>query len=99
MSLENIRPAVELLRRRSIRELTGVTLFSDGTTIYEASSPEEIVELLRGGQGVFGIAVGGAMKDISGSIKDFPAERGDGIDPEGHSGAPSRGGTAGNATG
>ena len=34
--------------------------------------------MLRGGQGVFGIAVSGAMKEISGSIKDFPVERADG---------------------
>jgi DNA-binding transcriptional MerR regulator len=78
VSLQNIRLAVEHLRRRGIRDLAGITLFSDGTTVYECSSPEEVVDLLRGGQGVFGIAVGGAMKEISGSIKDFPVERADG---------------------
>jgi hypothetical protein len=61
-----------------VRDLAGVTLFSDGTTVYECSSPEEVVDVLRGGQGVFGIAVSGAMKEISGSIKDFPVERADG---------------------
>jgi len=55
-----------------------VTLFSDGTTVYECTSPEEIVDLLQGGQGVFGIAVSGAMQEISGSIHEFPAERVDG---------------------
>ena len=55
-----------------------VTLFSDGTTVYECCSPEEVVDLLQGGQGVFGIAVSGAMREISGSIKDFPVERADG---------------------
>ena len=78
VSLQNIRVAVEHLRRRGIRDLAGITLFSDGTTVYECSSAEEVVDLLRGGQGVFGIAVGGAMREISGSIKDFPAERADG---------------------
>ena len=78
VSLQNIRVAVEHLRRRGIRDLAGITLFSDGTTVYECASPEEVVDLLRGGQGVFGIAVGGAMKEISGSIKDFPVERADG---------------------
>jgi hypothetical protein len=33
---------------------------------------------LQGGQGVFGIAVSGAMREISGTIHDFPAERADG---------------------
>ena len=78
VSLQNIRVAVEYLRRRGVRDLAGVTLFSDGTTVYECSSPEEVVDVLRGGQGVFGIAVSGAMKEISGSIKDFPVERADG---------------------
>jgi hypothetical protein len=78
VSLQNIRVAVEHLRRRGIRDLAGITLFSDGTTVYECASPEEVVDLLQGGQGVFGIAVSGAMREISGSIKDFPVERADG---------------------
>ena len=78
VSLQNIRVAVEHLRRRGIRDLAGITLFSDGTTVDECSSPEEVVDLLQGGQGVFGIAVSGAMREISGTIKDFPAERADG---------------------
>jgi DNA-binding transcriptional MerR regulator len=78
VSLQNIRVAVEHLRRRGIRDLAGITLFSDGTTVYECSSAEEVVDLLRGGQGVFGIAVSGAMREISGSIRDFPMERADG---------------------
>jgi hypothetical protein len=56
-------------------------LFSDGTTVYECTSAEEVVDLLQGGQGVFGIAVSGAMREISGSIHDFPAERADGVEP------------------
>jgi DNA-binding transcriptional MerR regulator len=78
VSLQNIRVAVEHLRRRGIRDLAGITLFSDGTTVYECSSPEEVVDLLQGGQGVFGIAVSGAIREISGSIRDFPTERADG---------------------
>ncbi|MEV1290923.1 MerR family transcriptional regulator [Pseudonocardia sp. NPDC049635] len=78
VSLQNIRIAVEHLRRRGIRDLAGITLFSDGTTVYECTSPEEVVDLLQGGQGVFGIAVSGAMREISGVIKDFPVERADG---------------------
>ncbi|MBK1782882.1 MerR family transcriptional regulator [Prauserella cavernicola] len=78
VSLQNIRVAVEHLRERGVRDLARVTLFSDGTTVYECTSPEEIVDLLQGGQGVFGIAVSGAMQEISGTIHEFPAERADG---------------------
>jgi DNA-binding transcriptional MerR regulator len=78
VSLQNIRVAVDHLRRRGVRDLAKITLFSDGTTVYECSSPEEVVDLLQGGQGVFGIAVSGAMREISGTIHEFPAERADG---------------------
>jgi len=78
VSLHNIRVAVEHLRDRGVEDLAGVTLFSDGATVYECTSPEEIVDLLQGGQGVFGIAVGGTMREITGTLAEFPAERVDG---------------------
>jgi len=84
VSLQNIRVAVDHLRVRGVRDLAKVTLFSDGTTVFECTSPEEIVDLLQGGQGVFGIAVSGAMQEISGTIHDFPAERADGGEIEAH---------------
>ena len=37
VSLQNIRVAVEHLRRRGVDDLAGVTLFSDGTTVYECT--------------------------------------------------------------
>ena len=78
VSLQNIRVAVEHLRRRGVHDLARITLFSDGSTVYECTSPEEVVDLLQGGQGVFGIAVSGAVKEIAGSISQFPPERADG---------------------
>jgi DNA-binding transcriptional MerR regulator len=80
VSLHNIRLAVEHLREHGVADLAKLTLFSDGTTVYECTSAEEVVDLLQGGQGVFGIAVSGAMREISGTIHDFPAERADGIE-------------------
>lgn len=85
VSLQNIRVAVEHLRDRGIHDLAGVTLFSDGTTVYECTSPEEIVDLLQGGQGVFGIAVGGTMRETSGQLAELPGERVD-ADPTAHVG-------------
>lgn len=80
VSLQNIRVAVDHLRRRGVQDLARITLFSDGTTVYECTSPEEVVDLLQGGQGVFGIAVSGAMREISGTIHEFPSERADGVE-------------------
>ncbi|MGN9778963.1 MerR family transcriptional regulator [Micromonospora sp. H33] len=74
VSLQNIRKAIEALRSRGVEDLAGITLISDGTTVYECRSPEEVVDLLQGGQGVFGIAIGGAFKEILGSLSHLPAE-------------------------
>ncbi len=80
VSLQNIRVAVEQLRARGIEDLAKITLLSDGTTVYECTSPEEVVDLLRGGQGVFGIAVAGAFREIEGSLASLPGERADGTE-------------------
>ncbi|MGW0432806.1 MerR family transcriptional regulator [Micromonospora sp. NPDC003197] len=75
VSLQNIRKAIETLRSHGVADLAGITLISDGTSVYECRSPEEVVDLLQGGQGVFGIAIGGAFKEIQGSLSHLPAER------------------------
>jgi len=74
VSLQNIRKAIEALRSRGTDDLAEITLISDGTTVYECRSPEEVVDLLQGGQGVFGIAISGAFKEIQGSLATLPAE-------------------------
>ncbi len=78
VSLQNIRKAVDHLRNRGIKDLANVTLFSDGATVYECTSAEEVVDLLAGGQGVFGIAVSGELRELSGELAELPAERIDG---------------------
>ena len=78
VSLQNIRKAVDHLRTRGVRDLANITLLSDGATVYECTSAEEVVDLLAGGQGVFGIAVSGALRELSGELAELPAERLDG---------------------
>ncbi len=75
ISLQNIRQAVEKLRDRGVEDIAEITLVSDGTTVYECRSAEEVIDLLGGGQGVFGIAVPGIVKELSGTIASFPSER------------------------
>ena len=48
---------------------------SDGVSVFECTSDDEVIDLLRGGQGVFGIALGGVWRDIEGTLSDLPAER------------------------
>ena len=76
VSLQNIRKAIETLRQWGEEDLATMTLISDGTTVYECRSAEEVVDLLQGGQGVFGIAIGGAFKEIQGSLADLPPTSG-----------------------
>jgi DNA-binding transcriptional MerR regulator len=78
VSLQNIRKAVDHLRTRGVKDLANITLLSDGATVYECTSAEEVVDLLAGGQGVFGIAVSGALRELSGELAELPAERLDG---------------------
>ena len=75
VSLQNIRAAVAHLRERGIADLTEITLMSDGTTVYACTSPDEVVDLVQGGQGVFGIAVGRVVREVEGSLAELPAER------------------------
>lgn len=75
ISLQQIRTAVAHLRARGTDDLTRVTLMSDGATVYECTSNDEVIDLLQGGQGVFGIAIGGVWREIEGSLAELPSER------------------------
>ncbi len=75
VSLQQIRQAVAHLRARGTDDLTRVTLMSDGATVYECTSNDEVIDLLQGGQGVFGIAIGGVWREIEGSLAELPSER------------------------
>jgi DNA-binding transcriptional MerR regulator len=77
VSLQQIRSAVHHLRERGTDDLTQVTLMSDGATVYECTSDQEVIDLLAGGQGVFGIAIGGVWREIEGSLSELPSERAD----------------------
>jgi DNA-binding transcriptional MerR regulator len=83
ISLQQIRTAVQHLRKRGTDDLTRVTLMSDGATVYECTSNDEVIDLLQGGQGVFGIAIGGVWREIEGSLAELPSERATDSD-EGH---------------
>ena len=75
VSLTNIRAAIATLRNRGVEDLAGITLMSDGTTVYECTSTDEVVDLLQGGQAVFAIAIGRQVRDVEGSLAHLPGER------------------------
>ena len=75
ISLQQIRAAVQHLRDRGTDDLAEVTLMSDGVSVYECTSADEVVDLLAGGQGVFGIALGRVWREVEGDLAVLPAVR------------------------
>ena len=73
--LQQIRAAVQHLRDRGSADLAQVTLMSDGVSVYECTSTDEVVDLLQGGQGVFGIALGRVWREVEGDLAVLPAVR------------------------
>ena len=74
ISLQNVRSAVEHLRARGTQDLATLTLMSDGASIYECASADDVIDLLAGGQGVFGIAIGSVWREVEGTLAQLPSE-------------------------
>lgn len=78
VSLQQIRSAVKTLHLRGVEDLSSITLMSDGASVYECTSAEEVVDLVAGGQGVFGIAVGRVWHEVEGTLAQLPVDHADG---------------------
>ncbi len=74
VSLQQIRVAVGALRTRGVSDLAGITLMSDGASVYECTSDDQVIDLMRGGQGVFGIALGSVWREVEGTLSELPGE-------------------------
>ena len=64
---KRVRKAVEYLQEMD-RPTHGVTLMSDGKGVYEAHSPEAVVDLLKNGQGVFAISLDAVWSDLQSDV-------------------------------
>jgi len=74
VSLQRVREAIDYLRTLG-SDLSGVTLVSDGASIFACHSDHEVVDVLRRGQGVFGIAIDPVIDGLRGSVSEIrPAE-------------------------
>lgn len=79
VSLQQIRVAVTQLRGSGVQDLANITLMSDGASVYACTSDDEVIDLVRGGQGVFGIAVGSVWREVEGQLAHLPGERADDV--------------------
>lgn len=86
VSLQQIRVAIAHLRARGVDDLAQITLMSDGASVYECTSADEVIDLVQGGQGVFGIAVGRVWREVEGTLAQLPSERPDEQAPAAHPG-------------
>src|SRR2546423_8439593 len=76
VSLQRIRSAIDYLRENMKRQPHGITLMSDGSSIYACESEDEIIDLLKRGQGVFAIALDRVWDDLTGSLAKARARAG-----------------------
>ncbi|WFN91145.1 MerR family transcriptional regulator [Arcanobacterium wilhelmae] len=74
VSLQQIRIAVDQLGEYGVEDLAAVTLMSDGASVYLCTSNDEVIDLINGGQGVFGIAVGRVWREVEGSLCELRPE-------------------------
>jgi len=73
VSLQRIRAAIDYVRERGL-SLRGLTLVSDGATVYALDDSRDVVDLLAKGQGVFGIAVEPVWRAVEAEVTRLPAE-------------------------
>lgn len=74
VSLQKVRAAIEELRRRG-HGIADSTLASDGTSVFALEDDDELVDLLKNGQGVFAISVAPVVDELRGEVTAFPSER------------------------
>lgn len=71
ISLQQIRAAVNQLRESGVIDLAQTTLMSDGASVYLCTSDDEVIDLVKQGQGVFGIAVGKVLREVETSLVEI----------------------------
>lgn len=71
VNLPQIRKAVDFLISELKLPMDEVTLVSDGSSVYAATSDAEYVDLLRRGQGVIAIAIGPVAAKLKGSVESL----------------------------
>lgn len=72
LSLGQVRAAVATVRQRGEADLAGMTLVSDGTGVFECAHHDDVVDLVRGGQGVLVLGLGAAWQDVAGFLAELP---------------------------
>ena len=81
VDLRKIRKAIDYLATHLDEPLEETTLISDGNSIWAATKDREIIDLMRNGQAVFGLALGKVFEDLHGSLATMAPETVEGAEP------------------
>jgi DNA-binding transcriptional MerR regulator len=76
-SLQKVRSAIDYVRDHLDDDWSRVTIVTDGAGVYACTSEQEVVDLLRRGQGVLGamVAVGKVKEELKGTLRELrPAD-------------------------
>jgi DNA-binding transcriptional MerR regulator len=74
LNLQKVRKAIDFLRTHLKEAPQGLTLMSDGNKVFASKSPDEVIDLLQRGQGVFAIAMDKVWSDVEGSVRKQTAK-------------------------
>jgi DNA-binding transcriptional MerR regulator len=75
VNLQQVRKAMKTLKGLDEPAL-GATLVVDGNRIYSVETPEAVVDLVKGGQAVFAIALDKVWTELEGSVAKTTGKRG-----------------------
>lgn len=69
ITLRSVRTAVQWISDADM-DLAAVTVVSDGASVYAVTSPDEVLDVLAGGQAVFALALGRITHDTAVILAD-----------------------------
>ncbi|MBM6691864.1 MerR family transcriptional regulator [Bifidobacterium pullorum subsp. saeculare] len=69
VNLQNVTAAISFLSRRTTAQLADVTIMCDGQQVYECTTSEQMLNLLRSGKAVFGVSVGSLWHEIDEALE------------------------------
>lgn len=69
VNLQNVTAAIGFLSRRTTAQLADVTIMCDGQQVYECTTSEQMLNLLRSGKAVFGVSVGSLRHEIDEALE------------------------------
>ena len=64
VNLQNVTVAIGYLNQHTVDEMASITIMSDGETVYQCTTDEEVLDLVKGGKAVFGLSIGTLHHEI-----------------------------------